>query len=194
MKRKIFLVSLLVICLAIMTTGTLAYFTAKETAHNIITSGGVDIVLTETADEAGEIPYTDKTGIMPGTQVDKYARINLGEDSAEAWLRVKFDLSITLDKKNPDAYVDGKLITPDTSLIHLTMPEEGWIDGGDGWFYYEQPLKQGMEAIALKHVTFDVTMSNAYQNATATVDVIAQAVQTAHNGSTVLEAKGWPAE
>lgn len=194
MKRKLFIISLLVVCLAIMTTGTLAYFTAKETAHNVITSGGVDIVLTETADKEGTIPYTDKTGILPGMQVDKYARITLGENSASAWLRVKFKVSITLDKKNTAAYEDGELITPDTRLIELTMPAEGWIKGDNGWYYYEQPLKPGMEAIALEHVTFDVAMSNAYQNATATVDVIAQAVQTANNGKAVMDAQGWPSE
>ena len=35
-------------------------------------------------------------------------------------------------------------------------------------------------------------MGNEYQNATATVDVFAQAVQTANNGATVMAAQGWP--
>ena len=35
-------------------------------------------------------------------------------------------------------------------------------------------------------------MGNEYQGATATVDVLAQAVQTAHNGDTVVDAQGWP--
>ena len=35
-------------------------------------------------------------------------------------------------------------------------------------------------------------MGNEYQNATATVDVYAQAVQTANNGKTALNAQGWP--
>ena len=35
-------------------------------------------------------------------------------------------------------------------------------------------------------------MGNEYQNATATVDVLAQAVQTANNGESVMEAQGWP--
>ena len=36
-------------------------------------------------------------------------------------------------------------------------------------------------------------MGNEYQNATATVDVIAQAVQTANNGTSAADAAGWPA-
>ena len=32
-----------------------------------------------------------------------------------------------------------------------------------------------------------------FQNCTANIEISAQAVQTANNGKTVLEAKGWPA-
>ena len=35
-------------------------------------------------------------------------------------------------------------------------------------------------------------MGNEYQGAVATVTVQAQAVQTANNGDTVQDAKGWP--
>ena len=42
-------------------------------------------------------------------------------------------------------------------------------------------------------MTFNKTMGNEYQGATATVDIVAQAVQTANNGKTVTAATGWPA-
>ena len=45
MKRKLLILSVLAICVAIVAAGTLAYFTAEDTAHNVITSGGVDIEL-----------------------------------------------------------------------------------------------------------------------------------------------------
>ena len=47
MKKKILLVTAVVICLAIAATGTLAYFTSDDVAHNVITSGGVNIELVE---------------------------------------------------------------------------------------------------------------------------------------------------
>ena len=37
-------------------------------------------------------------------------------------------------------------------------------------------------------------MTNEYQNCTVEVIVKAQGVQTANNGSSALEAAGWPAE
>ena len=36
-------------------------------------------------------------------------------------------------------------------------------------------------------------MGNEYQNSTAAIDVKADAVQTANNGETALDAVGWPA-
>ena len=36
-------------------------------------------------------------------------------------------------------------------------------------------------------------MSNEYQYSTAAIDVKADAVQTANNGETALDAAGWPA-
>lgn len=47
MKKKILLVAALTICLAIAVSGTLAYFTAEDTVHNVITSGGVNIKVVE---------------------------------------------------------------------------------------------------------------------------------------------------
>ena len=43
MKRKILILSVLAILLAILAANTLAYFTADTKAHNVITSGGVAV-------------------------------------------------------------------------------------------------------------------------------------------------------
>ena len=44
----------------------------------------------------------------------------------------------------------------------------------------------------MEEVRFSAEMGNAYQNCTANVVISAQAVQTANNGDTVMEAAGWP--
>ena len=51
MKRKLLILSVLTILLAILAANTLAYFTADTAAHNVITTGNVDIVLNEWANE-----------------------------------------------------------------------------------------------------------------------------------------------
>ena len=49
MKRKLLILSVLVICIATLAAGTLAYFTSEGTAHNVITTGGVEIAVQEWA-------------------------------------------------------------------------------------------------------------------------------------------------
>ena len=190
MKRKLLLLSVMVICIAIAAAGTLAFFNGDATAHNVITTGKVGITVNEYAkydpDEREEYPKTPQTGIMPGTTVNKIVVVSGEDGTADAWVRVKFTKSIQL--------ADGKQGEVDLGLIKLNIGD-GWTLGADGWYYYNKAVKAGEEAApALRSVEFDATMDNTYQGATATVDVLAQAVQCANNGETALKASGWPAD
>lgn len=181
MKRKLLILSVLVICVATLAAGTLAYFTSEGTAHNVITTGGVDITLQEWADEGKTKPFEDLTGIMPGMTVTKIAEIkNTG--ASEAWVRVKVEKNIRLAGEGE--------VNPD--LVELALDTANWTEK-DGYYYYNKALKPGeVTAPIFSAVTFNASMGNEYQNATATVDVYAQAVQTANNGKTALNAQGWP--
>lgn len=182
MKRKLLILSVLAICIATLAAGTLAYFTSEGKAHNVLTTGGVEIAVQEWADEEKTKPFEDLTGIMPGMTVTKIAEIkNTG--ASDAWVRVKVEKNIKLQGEG----------TPDTALVELNLNLTDWTLGEDGYLYYNKVLKPGEVTEPLfTAVTFNVTMGNEYQNATATVDVAAQAVQTANNGDTVMDAKGWP--
>ena len=181
MKRKLLILSVLAICIATLAAGTLAYFTSEGKAHNVITTGGVEIAVQEWADEDKQTPFEDLEGIMPGMTVTKIAEIkNTG--ASDAWVRVKVEKNIELQGEG----------TPDTGLVELTLNTADWTEK-DGYYYYTKVLKPGeVTAPIFTAVTFKPDMGNEYQNATATVDVVAQAVQTANNGDTVMDAKGWP--
>ena len=88
MKRKFLILSVLAILIAILAANTLAYFTADTKAHNVITSGGVDIVLNEWANEDRTEPFEDRTGIMPGTEVTKIVEIS-NTGTAPVWVRAQ---------------------------------------------------------------------------------------------------------
>ena len=181
MKRKLLILSVLAICVAILAAGSLAYFTSEGKAHNVITSGGVEIAVQEWADEGRTTPFEDLTGVMPDTTVTKIAEIKNTGASA-AWVRVKVEKAIKL--------TGGGI--PDVSMVQLDVNTTDWTEK-DGYFYYTKALKPGeITAPIFTAVTFKADMGNEYQNATATVDVSAQAVQTANNGDTVMDAKGWP--
>ena len=181
MKKKLLILSLAAICLAITAIGTLAYFTSEGTAHNVITTGGVEIAVQEWADVEKTKPFEDLTGVMPNTTVTKIAEIkNTG--ASDAWVRVKVEKNIKLQGEG----------TSDTSLVELALNTADWTEK-DGYYYYTKALKPGeVTAPVFTAVTFNAAMGNEYQNATATVDVMAQAVQTANNGATVMDAQGWP--
>ena len=120
---------------------------------------------------------------MPGVTVTKIAEIkNTG--ASEAWVRVLITKDIQLAG-------DGEV---DPDLIKLGLNTTDWKLGTDGYYYYNKALKPGeTTAPILSSVTFEPTMGNEYQNAAATVDISAQAVQTANNGTSALTASGWPA-
>ena len=185
MKRKLLLLSVMVICIAIAAVGTLAYFTTDAIAHNVITTGGVDIELSEWADAEKTQPFKDPSGVMPGMTVTKIAEVENTGASA-AWVRVNVEKAIKLAKE-----IEG--FTPDTALVALNINTEKWEHEGD-YFYYKEALQPNeITAPIFTSVTFNKTMGNEYQGATATVDIVAQAVQTANNGDSALTAKGWPA-
>ncbi len=185
MKRKLLALSVIVMCVSILAHGTLAFFTAEKTAHNVITSGNIDIALLEWADEDKEVEFPEEgiQGILPGMTQTKIVEVkNTGDNPA--YIRVKVDKSITL----ADETTEG-----DADLLILDFNEADWTLGEDGYYCYNLPLlEKETTAPLFTTVTFAATMGNEYQNSTAKIDVIAQAVQVANNGDGVFEARGWP--
>lgn len=191
MKKKILLLAAVAMCAAILASGTLAYFTSEDQVHNVITTNAVDIQIEEWQDKIGNPYPDDPISVMPGVTVSKIATIKNLE--AEAYIRAKFEVVITR--------ADGSVmeLSPETlaSIITLTNGEDWLRKDGDGeWWYYNAPVAAGDSTEPFfTEVVFDgPNMTNEYQNCTVEVIVKAQGVQTANNGSSALEAAGWPAE
>ena len=186
MKKKIFLSAVLTICVAIAATGTLAFFTAEDTAHNVITSGYVDIELEEWSElplEDGDgVPFEDVAGVMPGAEISKIVTVkNIGD--ADAYIRVEVDLDVIL--------ADNVIGTPNLSLVHIDYNTHDWTEKDGYWYYNEVLSTDEITSPLFTTVKFDESMGNMYQNSIAYVDVSAQAVQVANNGDTVMDANGW---
>lgn len=190
MKKKILTLSMVAICMSVVAYGTLAYYTASETAENVITSGNVGIELLEWADADRTISYEEMypdniiTDVMPGTDVTKVVEVKNSGDNP-VWVRVSVDKQIIMDEQMDEE--------ADTGLMTIDFDTDNWTVGNDGYFYYTKPLEAGKTTESLfAAVAFDPAMDNTYQNCNAKVEVKAYAVQTANNGTTVEEAKGWP--
>lgn len=184
MKKRIFALSVVAMCLSILASITLAYFTDVGTARNVITSGSIKVELQEWSDTGnGLVPFEDIDGVLPGMEISKIVQVkNNGGQSA--WVRVSADKSIHL--------AEGVTGDVDLSLISYDLNTEFWSEK-DGFYYYNTILQPNevTEPLFTK-VIFSATMSNMYQNSTAVIDVTAQATQVANNGTSALDAAGWP--
>lgn len=187
MKKKFFVCALIAICLSAAAYGTLAYFTYEDTATNVITAGNIEIDLEELAEgENGEkVPFEDVVGVVPGDEVSKIVQVkNTGANAA--WVRVSVDAAIELAEG-----VEGE---PDLSLLTYDLNTAKWTEK-DGYYYYNEALEAGKTTEPLfTKVIFDTKMGNLYQNSVAVIDVDAQAVQVANNGTSALDAAGWNAD
>lgn len=194
MKKKLFVLAVIVLCFAVTASGSFAYYSYEDKAHNVITTGGIDIEIEETMRRIdGTITNFPADGIHnaePGGTYSKIVKVeNVGENAA--WVRAKVEIEVIAANGTtmiPVEYVNGV----GYRLISVDMLE-GWLDGGDGYYYYREPLAPGEKTTALfDRVKYDWRMGNAYQNSTTNIIIYAQGVQTANNGSDVMQVLGWP--
>lgn len=194
MKGKLTAISLWILCMAIAGWGTVAFFSSSDRAHNVITTGSVSIQLVETmkTDDGTEVPFPPDglRGQMPGTSVSKIVRVK--NTGAEAWIRVKVDTAIRDHQGRELPTTIGNV-----SLISFQVNNPDWVEK-DGFYYYQRPVATGEHtSVLFDAVRFAGEMDNTYENCRVSVDVTAQAVQTANNpipaGGNVSDIPGWPA-
>lgn len=188
MKKKTLIVAVIaVLCFA--TLATVAFFTAKGTATNVITTGSVELALEETGDGeqiAGGMKFD---GIMPATEVTKIPTVkNVG-------------LSDFYTRASVTILVNGKVDAAfGQNYIDVNIDGANWEYGDDGWYYYKGNdgiVEPGSSVTLFTTVSFLGEMPNQYQNCTVTIDIDAQAVQVDNNkapGGDVTKIVGWPAE
>lgn len=181
-KKKLAVLAMLVVCIAILATGTLAYYTAQETAYNVITTGTLSMDLHDETTDGKDFPEEGISGVMPGRVVDKVVYVE-NDGDVTFWTRIKLEKTIADANGNTDRL--------NFSHIKLNLNTTDWTEQ-DGYYYYNKPLKPGESTEKLfTKVTFDTSMGNAYMNARVEINVIAQAVQSKNNGSSALDAVGW---
>lgn len=199
LKKKIVSLAVVVAMLAIAASGTLAYFTDAVVAHNVIDMAKVDITLVEqTKDADGNLvawPTDGVSNVVPGVSVDKIVSVTNADDSGPAWIRVYVEWSI---KDANGKAMKGHFDDGFPMLTFGGLNTTAWTLGEGGYWYYNEPLATGESTeVLFDSVNFDPKMGNEYQNCTAEVIVIAEAVQVKNNpipdGGKVTDIAGWPA-
>ena len=129
MKRKIITLSLIVAMAATAVIGgTLAYFTDEDEKNNEFTVGNVDIELAEPGwDETGE---EDADTVYPGEPLEKDPTVtNVGANPC--FVRISVSGLDQFGAKGDIVYL--------TNYVEGAL-HEGWVAGGDGYFYWTKPL------------------------------------------------------
>lgn len=187
MRNKKLLVGVVAVTLvAVLGVGaTLAYFTDKEEATNVITMGHVDIELTEPNFEgqASEENENEKiiTNILPGQEIPKDPTITLNPSSEDAYIRVKLDcrfVDVEGEEEKLYSYTINKLI-PELN------ENKDWFYS-DGYYYYQKVLTQDDTttenvneniAVMFNKVVIPAEWGNEYADGTLKISIVAEAIQ-----------------
>ncbi len=173
MKRKLFVLGLILAVLTLLGAGTAAYYTVTSQAHNQVGTGNLSFQL-------HEVGQTGTAVILPGDTVDKTVTVeNVG--SHPMYLRVSLNVRVA-DESLP---ADG--------CVTVNINTEDWTYR-DGYYYYNYALEPGATSQALFTQVFidGVKVDNSYLGKQFRLDVGVSAVQSEHNGATPFDAQGWP--
>lgn len=168
MKKRLITLALVAALAAVAVVGgSLAYFTdTTDTKNNVFTVGNVDITLEEPAwDATGS---KDAAEVYPGEALAKDPTVeNTGANPCFVCVKVT-----GLDTLGAD-----NLIHYRTNYV-VDALGEGWVDGGDGFFYYTKVLDlDGKTTPVFDSIVIPTTVTNGDATATYSVDVYAEAVQ-----------------
>ena len=182
-RKQIAWIAAIVCCVAIAAAGSMAYFSAQETAQNVITTARLELTLHEEAADGRPFPADGVVDVLPDSLVEKRVYVeNSGE--ADFWCRIRIEKSIQAAEG-----VDAQL---NFDHIGLNLNTDAWTER-DGDYYYNAPVKRGECTQPLfTQVIFGGELGNEYMNAKLAIRVHAQAVQCRNNGTSALDATGWP--
>ncbi len=184
MRRKPQIRTLLILGIAFLLAmgSTVAFFVTSETAHNLVSTGGVDIKLYELDGSAEHNPFHDLENIVAG---ETYSKIPYVEnlDLEPVWVRAKISLKQTAGDGTETPVTDF------SSLMTLQQVGTHWALSSDGYYYYDLPLSGWEETEPVfRSVKFADSIGDEFQLATYTLTVTAEATQVKHNGTSALDA------
>ncbi len=162
--KKLILIALAFVCIATITTSvTLASFSSSINTNNVVTFGNISVELVDI--------YEQQSSVGPGQIVDKVVSAKNNGNNTE-YVRIYVEKywskdGETLTDKDGD-YIQLILANPDL-----------WVDGGDGYYYYQKPLKPGETAENLMETfTLDPDWDmEGYFNLDGNITVRAEAIQ-----------------
>lgn len=149
MKKKKILIaagSSLAVLAAIATATFFAIFQSGQKTETSLTTGVINVELVETfkGSNGDESEGTDPNseGLEDATKV--ITGVNTG--TQPAYVRVKIFPQVESQNDFGDWIVDGAIAT---NYVVYNQENDGWVDGGDGYWYYTKKLPAGETTSAI---------------------------------------------
>ena len=183
-KRKLTAVAVVAIVLALLGQATIAYFSTVGRTTNVVTSGGVQLLIHEKTEGNATFP-AEGVVILPGDVVKKEVTVESDCDHP-FYLRVKLLYDVD----------DTTLTVADCFAPDINTDD--WEEH-EGWYYYKKIVKPNRTTAELfsEVEMVGAKIDNSYIGKTLALTVVAQAVQSENNpltGGKVYTASGWPQE
>ena len=173
MKKKIVAICL-VACLAVMAIAgaSLAYFTAEDTADNVVTMKGIKVEINEEFEQGSEL--------IPGLDINKDVFVkNTG--TSDAYVRVHIAIPAALDDGDPSFAAYNNFLHFNFDKASVEAGEWSWIpemtdgtgykgNGAGNWNYYTTNI-DGID-YAVYVVTYRTALAAGEQTATKALDKV----------------------
>ena len=190
LKKRSVLFLAVAVCLvaAIVTGGTLAYFTSEDTQTTPFQMGEVKITLEETGAKQradGTIGLDFKgDDVLPGKTLAKDPTIVVSDDSVDVYVRAALNIATPADSGITQADLDALEAELKTSILAQKDASGNplWVAGTDSTgrtvYYYTQKLQAGEKAVLFTqvHIPSAEWDNNVVENS-FTIEVKAQAIQ-----------------
>jgi len=179
-NKKIALLIVVVALVAAIGVGaTLAYFTDKDSASNIVTMGHVDIALDETTRNGNAEILSHGfsfSNVMPGAIIDKEPSVMVNGGSADCYIRVKMDIT-----SESETLTSAELSDLFDALEAQITADGTWAyNAVDGYFYCTVSKTAGDSVNFFTSVTIPATWGNEAADQSFSIALRAEAIQASY--------------
>lgn len=181
-KSKLLLIAMTAILLTVLTQPSLAFYTAVGTATNVVTSGGIEMIIHEKTADGTDFP-AEGVFVIPGDIVSKQVSVeNVCKNPF--YLRVKLINETTHEALTPE------------DCLKMDLDTENWTQK-DGYYYYNKILQPGETTTTLFNQVEIVgsMVDQSHVGSRLSLSVNAYAVQSENNPAKhPWDASGWPVD
>lgn len=177
-KRQIFALGL-VGCILSGAGISLTFVCFSEQEKAVSADAAEEIQLEVCMLESGEEYKEDRvTGILPGQTIDRRPAVILDGESPDAYIRVRIEFGGVLEKTGSESEKEQEELAARIRDLRDGIDFcGGWLEGEDGFYYYQKKAAHGSIVPVYDGVTIPENWDNEIAEKTFTIELSAEAVR-----------------